>query len=407
VRTEVAARELAQEKAAHAERLAALGQLAGGIAHDFNNVLQAVGGSASLIERHPADADQVSALARRVADAVERGGAISRRLLAFARQDVLSAETIEAADLFRELGELLAHTIARSIDLRFEVAEPGLSLRADRRQLETVLVNLAANARDAITGSGALTFSAAGEIVGEGAGPLGLAPGGYVRIALTDTGSGMDEATLSRAVEPFFTTKPRGKGTGLGLSMAKGFAEQSGGAFTITSAPGRGSTATLWLPQVEQPARAAEGAPAPRPLGVPSLESRVLVVDDDELVREMLVTTLQDAGFHAAGADSGADALMQFDSDPDIDAVVTDLSMPGLSGWDLIRELRARQPDLPVLMLTGHVEDDETAPMGEARPDRFLLLEKPVTPDQLAERLAALIGERERPRRAVSDLSAR
>jgi signal transduction histidine kinase/CheY-like chemotaxis protein len=407
VRTEVAARELAQEKAAHAERLAALGQLAGGVAHDFNNVLQAVGGSAALIERHPADADQVRDLAHRVADAVERGGAISRRLLAFARRDVLSAETVDVADMFRELAELLAPTIGRSIDLRIELAEPALAVLADHRQLETVLVNLAANARDAIKGAGGLTFAAAGEVVADGAGPPGLAPGRYVRISLTDTGAGMDEATLSRAVEPFFTTKPRGKGTGLGLSMAKGFAEQSEGAFSIVSAPGRGSTATLWLPQAERPGRIAENGHPHAAAGEQRSGGKILVVDDDDLVRAMLVTTLQDAGFHAAGADSGADALMQFDSDTDIDAVVTDLAMPGLSGWDLIRELRSREPDLPILMLTGHAEDDRTAPQGQPPPDRFLLMEKPVTPDQLAERLGMLMDECGRPRAAVSDMDAR
>ena len=390
VRRQVSARELAQEKAVHAERLAALGQLAGGIAHDFNNILQAISGSAALMARRPADQDYVRRQSDRILDAVDRGSAISGRLLAFARRDVLSADAIDAGGMLRELRELLIHTIGGPIEVRLDIPEPAPSFRADPRQLETVLVNLAANARDAMPGGGALTISARGEAVDANPPHPSLKPGRYVRLALADSGTGMDAATLARAAEPFFTTKPRGQGTGLGVSMAKGFAEQSGGAFEITSEPHKGATVTLWFPEVEAARPVVlERSPAPAAPGPPD-GRRVVVVDDDELVREMLMANLQDAGFEPVGAASGAEALFKLDQGPEVDAVVTDLSMPGISGWELISEIRSRGLQIPVLMLTGHVGTTEPVEgLG-----RFLLMQKPVTPDQLTRRLTALIAER-------------
>ena len=387
VRAEVAIREEAQAQAAHAERMNALGQLAGGIAHDFNNVLQVVSGSAALINRHLEDRGYVERQARRIGDAVERGGAISRRLLAFARRDVLTAEPIDAAALLKEIGELLAQTIGPNIDVRI-AASPARVL-ADRRQLETVLLNLATNARDAMPNGGALAVSAASEVRDTDSEEPALKAGRYVCISVADTGEGMDAATLARAAEPFFTTKPKGKGTGLGLSMAKGFAEQSGGAFAIASEPGRGAMVSLWLPQAETviaPTATPTDSSQRRPA------HRVLVVDDDELVREMLLSSLEDEGFVAVGAEGADSALAQLDRGARIDALITDLSMPGKSGWDLVRELQSRWPELPIVMLTGHVGDDATEAIDQRRGERFLLLQKPVAPEQLAKRLAGLIA---------------
>ena len=389
VRAEVAIREEAQAQAAHAERMNALGQLAGGIAHDFNNVLQVVSGSAALINRHLEDSDYVERQARRIKDAVDRGGAISRRLLAFARRDVLSAEAIDADALLKEIGELLVHTIGPNIDVQVEVGASPANLMADRRQLETVLLNLATNARDAMPGGGTLAVSAASEVRNYDADEPFLKAGRYVRICVADSGEGMDAATLARAAEPFFTTKPKGKGTGLGLSMAKGFAEQSGGAFAIASEPGRGSAVTLWLPEAETIAAPS----APRTASKRRRPAhRVLVVDDDELVREMLLSSLEDEGFLVLGADGADGALAQLERGHKIDALITDLSMPGKSGWDLVRELQSRRPDLPIVMLTGHVGDDATEALDHPHGGRFLLLQKPVAPDQLARRLAGLIA---------------
>jgi signal transduction histidine kinase len=392
VRTEVAAREKAQVQAAHAERMSALGQLAGGIAHDFNNILQAVSGGASLIDCHADDRDYVQRQARRIQDAVERGSATSRRLLAFARRDVLVAELIDAADLLKEMDELLAYTIGPSIAIRTEVASGPLAFLADRRQLETVLLNLATNARDAMPNGGVVTVSASSEVLDQDTRAPPLKAGRYVRISVADTGVGMDAATLARAEEPFFSTKPKGKGTGLGLSMAKGFAEQSGGAFLIASEPGRGARVTLWLPQAEiavAPSASESIAAAAKPRRA---RRCVLVVDDDDLVRDVLMTSLQDAGFVPLGADGADQALAHLDRGAEVDALVTDLSMPGPSGWDLIRELQSRQLELPTVLLTGHVGEEASDAAEHPHPRRFLLMQKPVPPAQLAERLTELMA---------------
>jgi signal transduction histidine kinase len=390
LRSEVVAREQAQARAAHAERMTALGELAGGIAHDFNNVLQAVSGGATLIEHHPQRADYVRRQAQRIEAAVERGGAITRRLLAFARRDMLQAEMIEPSHLLEEMRELLAPTLGPSITIRLDVATSTLRVFADRGQLETVLLNLATNARDAMPDGGALTVSAASEVIDRDLEAPRLKAGSYVRLAVADDGEGMDAATLARAAEPFFTTKPKGKGTGLGLSMAKGFAEQSGGAFAIASAPGAGCTVTLWLPQAEAPAK--EIAPETAVAVARPDRNRVLVVDDDDLVREMLMASLEDAGFLAVGADSAGRALSHFDGPVTVDALITDLSMPGMSGWDLVRQVQTRRNDLPTIMLTGHVGDLASELGDVPRSERFLLLQKPVSPAQLAKRLATLLA---------------
>jgi CheY-like chemotaxis protein len=238
-------------------------------------------------------------------------------------------------------------------------------------------------------GGGTLSISATVEVLGYGREAPHLKRGRYVRIAVTDTGSGMDAATLARAGQPFFTTKPRGKGTGLGLSMAKGFAEQSGGALAILSELGRGTTVTLWLPQVDGTntqavAEAAATAPANSRL-------RVMLVDDDDAVRATLARSLEDAGFVITSAESAERALDQLRRGLEIDALVTDLSMPGMNGLDLIRELRSRRPHLPSLMLTGHLEDADSEALTGDGNDQFVLLRKPVSPVQLAKRIAALV----------------
>ena len=253
--------EATQARLAQAQRLEALGQLAGGIAHDFNNVLQAVQGGAGLIERRPSNAESVARLARMILGAAERGTTITRRLLAFSRRGELRAEPVDTGTLLGSLREILAHTIGPAVEVRVEVAADLPPLLADRGQLETVLVNLATNARDAMDGAGTLLLAAEAETLREDDGvgrPVGLKPGSYVRLSVSDTGAGMDAATLARASEPFFTTKPAGQGTGLGLAMARGFAEQSGGGLQIESAPGHGTTVRLWLP-VAKEARAALG----------------------------------------------------------------------------------------------------------------------------------------------------
>lgn len=250
VEAAVAAREAALTRARQGERMQALGLLAGGVAHDFNNVLQAVSGYAEIIERRGGDVATTRRLAQLTIDAAARGTSITRRLLAFSRRDALQAEPIEAAALLTGLQEILVHTLDPAIAVHTDAA-PGLPyLIADKQQLETVLLNLATNARDAMPDGGSLTLIGAEEAVPDGAKhAAGLASGRYVRLSVVDTGAGMSAATLARVAEPFFTTKSAGKGTGLGLSMAKGFAEQSGGRFAIESRPGHGTMVTVWMPE--------------------------------------------------------------------------------------------------------------------------------------------------------------
>nr|WP_294559935.1 PAS domain S-box protein [uncultured Rhodopila sp.] len=391
VREEMAAREAAQQRAAHAERLQALGQIAGGIAHDFNNVLQAVAGGAALIERRPNDNDRVLRNARMVADAARRGAAITSRLLAFARRGDLRAESLDAAGLLRDMGEVLTHTLGGSVVCKVDVAPNLPPLFADRGQLETVLVNLATNARDAMPLGGTLTLSAEAEEVSTAVPNLnGLPPGGYVRIVVADTGSGMDRTVLARVTEPFFTTKETGRGTGLGLAMAKGFVEQSGGGLSIDSTVGQGPSVTFWLPQ-------AKAAPAPESAAAELADndrggSRVLLVDDDALVRDVLGASLEDAGYTVQRVSSGPAALARLAAGDRVDVMVSDLTMPGMDGLALIRMAQQQRPGLPAVLLTGYAGDGAALAIGGALSGSFSLLRKPVSGTQLADRIHALLA---------------
>jgi PAS domain S-box-containing protein len=391
VQQEVAARQAAQARAAHGERLQALGQLAGGVAHDFNNVLQAVSGAMRLIERRATDADTVRRLAQLAGEAAARGSSITRRLLAFGRRGDLRPEPIDAATLLVDLQAILAHTLGAAIRI---IVLPDTSLRpllADKSQLETSLINLATNARDAMPDGGTLTLAAAGELAGPGH-PAGIAAGHYIRLSIIDTGAGMDAATLARASEPFFTTKKDGAGTGLGLAMAKGFAEQSGGGMRIDSIPGEGTAVTLWLPQADlsptPPDRIDTSPPALIPLAT---ATRILLVDDDLAVREVLAMELQESGYDVVSAASGPEAIAFLDAGESMAALVTDLSLPGMDGLSVIRAVQERHRGLPAILLTGYAGDGAALAVGGAVSGGFSLLRKPVNGTQLADRLAALL----------------
>ena len=241
----VQSHEATQARLVQAEKLGALGQLAGGVAHDFNNIIQAVAGGAAMIARHADDPEKVRLYSRMIEEASGRGASVTRRLLAFARHGELRAESVDVAALLDNLREVLAHTMGGAVVVRLDLAHNLPPVLADRGQLETVLINLATNARDALAGNGLIAISADTETVNDGEHPQGLAPGVYVRIAVADAGAGMDKKTLVRALEPFFTTKEPGKGTGLGLPIANSFAQQSGGALSVDSQPGRGTVVAI------------------------------------------------------------------------------------------------------------------------------------------------------------------
>jgi len=397
VHQEVAAREAAQERAAHAERIQALGQLAGGIAHDFNNVLQAVIGAATLIERRPGEEAGVRRLARQAIEAVERGASTTRRLLAFGHRGNLSAEPVDVKTLLDDLQEILSHTLGASIDVQVTLNCGVPPLFADKGQLETALVNLATNARDAMPAGGRLTLSAETETV-DAAHPARLAPGRYVRLTVADTGTGMDAATLARACEPFFTTKGLGAGTGLGLPMATGFAEQSGGALSVESTKDKGTTIILWLPAAECDPNAITATPRPAAdaaasgSGAATARARVLLVDDEAMVRDVIAEHLEDDGYEVHAAANGAEALDLLAAGGAADILVTDFSMPGMDGLALIRAVRERRPGLPAVLLTGYAGDG--AALAADGDGAFALMRKPVSGVQLLDRVSALLAER-------------
>jgi PAS domain S-box-containing protein len=362
---------------AQAQKLQALGQLAGGIAHDFNNILQAVSGAAMLIEQRPGDHDRVRRLASTMIAAANRGTSITQRLLSFARRGELRAAPIATSDLLNSMREVFAYTLGTTIAVCTSVPPSVPALIADQPQLETAIINLGTNARDAMPGGGTIILSAEAENVAEGHHhPAGLAPGDYVRLSFADNGTGMDAATLARVSEPFFTTKPQGQGTGLGLAMVKGFTEQSGGGLSITSTPGQGTTVTMWLHQATTDVVRTGGDDDQHgvPIGL-QLSARILLVDDDDLIRETLAELLEEAGFTTLVAASGLEALALVESGEVVDAMVSDLSMPGMNGVTIIRKARALRPGLPCFLLTGYV--GERAALSTE--NTFTLVRKPVT----------------------------
>ena len=391
VEAEVRAREAAQAQLDHVQRMEALGQLAGGIAHDFNNILQVMQGGAALIGRKADDPAAVRRLAAMLGDASERGSSITRRLLAFARRGELRAEPVDVAELFGGLREILAHTLGGAIAVEVELIGEIPALLADKGQLETVLVNLATNARDAMPAGGVLRMTAAAVEIGEDD-AAGLRPGAYVCFAAADTGEGMDAATLAHAAEPFFSTKPAGKGTGLGLAMARGFAGHSGGGLRIESTLGVGTEVRLWLPVVlpqgvpprpPHPATAAAG---------PVRAAWVLLADDDAHVRTVLGQELEAAGYRVLLAADGQAALALLDQGATIDLIVSDLSMPGIDGVSLIGEMQGRRPGLPAILLTGFATETTALAASSAAHGVFSLLRKPVSGTELAERVAILLA---------------
>jgi CheY-like chemotaxis protein len=371
----------------------ALGQLAGGIAHDFNNVLQAVQGAAGLLVRRSKDPEAVRRLARMAFDAASRGSAITKRLLAFSRRSDLRAEAVDPVALLSDLREILTHTLGAGIGVRVEAPEGLPSLLADKGQLETVLINLATNARDAMSGKGLLTLSAARDVLPKSDGPRpvqDVAAGAYLRLSIIDTGMGMTPEVLAHASEPFFTTKPMGKGTGLGLAMARGFVEQSGGGTAIESQVGRGTTVTLWLPLAEAGSKPDEagGAAAIVQRGK---KARLLVVDDEPLVREIITQQLEAAGHVVVSAGGPQEALVLLDAGEPVDLLVSDLSMPGMDGVALLREAARRRPKLPAILLTGFATNAAELAVGGSVSGRFSLLRKPATEQELTERVAMLL----------------
>ena len=387
-------REAALAQVHEMQKVESLGQLTGGVAHDFNNLLMAVLGNLDLLRKHCGDDPKARRLIDGAIQGAERGATLTKRMLAFARRQELKPETVDVPSLVDSMVEMLSRSIGPGIQIATDF-EPDLPpTRVDPNQLELALLNLALNARDAMPLGGHLTISAHRERVAAGDVP-GLQPGEYVCITERDTGHGMDEVTLKRATEPFFTTKGAGRGTGLGLSMVDGLVAQSGGAMRMTSQPGLGTTVELWLPVSE----AAETA-RPRPAGAPRLHAvrscRILVVDDDPIVLSGTVAMLEDLGHEVCEAVSAEQALEMMGAEPGVDLVITDHAMPGMTGTELAKHIRQNWAELPVVIATGYADLPTDGELGLPR------LSKPYRQQELAETVARMIGNVPVTRRAIA-----
>jgi PAS domain S-box-containing protein len=373
--------ERTREALAQSQKMEAIGQLTGGLAHDFNNLLMAVLGSLELVRKRLPDDPRLLKLIDNAIQGAQRGASLTKRMLAFARRQELDQAPVDVAALVGGMTELLERALGHEIGIVTRFA-PGLKpINADANQLEMALLNLAVNARDAMPNGGQIVIAAQEEDIGASH-FSGLKPGTFVRLTFTDTGTGMDEETLQRAMEPFFTTKGPGKGTGLGLAMVHGLTEQFGGRFMLQSRKGEGTTADLWLP-IATAAAVAAGQPQPEEAAAPqNAKLVVLAVDDDALVLTNTVAMLEDIGHTALSAFSGKEALDVLRHHP-VDLVITDQAMPQITGLQLAEAIKAEWPAIPVIIATGYAE----TPAGSA--PHLRKLAKPFT---LAE-LAALLGE--------------
>jgi PAS domain S-box-containing protein len=365
------------------QKLDAIGQLTGGVAHDFNNLLMAVMGSLELLRKRLPPDPKANALLDNAMMGAQRGAALTQRMLAFARKQDLKVEGVDLHGLLDEMRGLLERSIGPTVELRIHLDPDVSPVLTDANQLETSLLNLAVNARDAMPAGGAITIEARNEAVGV-ASEIGLPPGAYVRLVVIDQGEGMDEQTLARATEPFYTTKGVGKGTGLGLPMVHGLAEQSGGRLALHSQPGQGTRVEIWLPQAEQTRTLAAAA-----LTVPSEAAgadslTILAVDDDDLVLNNTAAMLEDLGHRVIIATSAESALARLKRDR-VDLVITDYAMPRVTGLVLAQEIEAHYPKLPVVLATGYAE----LPPGEG--ENLPRLAKPYSQAELVQMLESVV----------------
>jgi len=401
-----------QDRLHQAQKMEAVGQLTGGIAHDFNNMLQVIEGSLDLIDRRIAQgrAAEITRYTDAIHQALDRAATFTHRLLAFSRRQTLQLQAIEPNALVLDIQELLRRTLGPLIQLDISPRDSVWTVLSDANQLESALLNLAINARDAMTEGGTLAIATANRRLGQDdlTGQEEVGPGDYVEISITDTGKGMTPDLLKRVFEPFFTTKPPGQGTGLGLSQVYGFVQQSGGFVRISSEPGQGTTVRLYLPRHEMSPKgetAAEVAgdvevarphdPAPSTHG-----GAILVVEDETAIRAQIVERLCDLGYDVIEAEDGPAGLRIIAARAAIDLLITDVGLPGLNGRQLANAAREGNPGLPVLFITGYagaaLEELPLAPDME-------IMRKPFPMDELTDKVAVIL-KRSLVRRLITDV---
>lgn len=374
------------DMAEKAQRLESIGKLTGGIAHDFNNLLAVIMGNLELLrDRHPSSEDQ-----QLIGDAItasQRGAQLTGSMLSFARRARLVPKPHDLNAVISEARSWMQRALPQTVVLNTDTAPDLWRAKLDAGSFENALLNLLLNASDAMDGHGTLTLATRNLVVDED--DAELPPGRYVELAVTDTGSGIDAATLPHIFDPFFSTKGPGKGSGLGLSMVEGFAKQSGGTVRVTSTPGKGTTFRLVFPASTKPAsRHTTPSTASGPEGA---DQHILLVEDDPAVRKVLSTTLAAAGYRVSEAADGAHAMTVFDAGAGIDVVVTDMVMPGpLQGEALAEKLRQKQPDLPVVLLTGFAEPHEDGPPALSAPN-IIRMQKPVARADLLRAISSVL----------------
>jgi signal transduction histidine kinase/ActR/RegA family two-component response regulator len=375
------ARSQLEEQLRHAQKMEAIGRLSGGIAHDFNNLLTAIRGYSELLMKELQGSPLLRADVEEIFNAADRAATLTGQLLAFSRRQILTPEIVVLNQRVMDMSRMLVRLIGEHIAIDLHLAPDLWSVRADAAQLEQVLVNLALNARDAMAQGGRLAIETANRNVTAGeARVLDIVPGPYVQLHVRDSGVGIPLDVQGRIFEPFFTTKPKGAGTGLGLSMVYGFVKQSGGAITVDSVPGRGTTFSLLLPRTND---TSDQTPTPQHLA-PMTErgsGTVLIAEDERALRRLSATVLGQAGYQTLEATDGQQALDLFTVHAhNIVMVVSDVVMPRMGGIELAARLRKTHPTLPILFVTGYVEKSET--LYESSGGTPVLL-KPFSPEAL------------------------
>ena len=389
---EMAERRRAEEALRQSQKMEAEGQLTGGIAHDFNNLLTGITGSLDLMRKRIeqgriGDLDRYMTAA---AGSANRAAALTHRLLAFARRQPLDAKPVDANALVASMEDLFHRTLGETIEIAFDLPADLWTTFCDPHQLENALLNLVINARDAMPDGGRLVIRTANRDIDvmEATAVDGPEPGRYVAVEVGDTGVGMTPDTMARVFEPFFTTKPIGQGTGLGLSMIYGFARQSEGSVDIRSRPGEGTTFTLLLPRFQGSEPSVEG-PSSSTLPITAEGETVLVVEDDMVVRNLVLDVLRDLGYRTLDAQDGMAALAILQGRERVDLLVTDVGLPGLNGRQLVEMARASRPALKVLFITGYAED---AAFGQGVADTAVqMIPKPFAIEALAAKIREMI----------------
>jgi signal transduction histidine kinase/ActR/RegA family two-component response regulator len=389
-------REEALAQVHEMQKMESLGQLTGGVAHDFNNLLMAVLGNLELVKKRLPQDPSVHRLIDGAISGAERGASLTKRMLAFARRQELKPVTVHLGSLVEGMEEMLRRSLGPTISIVIDVSRSLPFVRIDPHQFELALLNLALNGRDAMPGGGRLTITAFGEAPGF---IPGLTTGEYVCIVITDTGSGMDEVTLKRATEPFFTTKGVGKGTGLGLPMVHGLVAQSGGTMRIASEVGEGTSVSLWLP-VDRAGVVAQGA-LQETRTQEMLCHKILVVDDDPLIASSTAAMLDDLGHAVVEASSAATALEILRSGTKVDLVVTDHAMPNMTGLELACVIREQWPWIPVIIASGYADLLTTTNIP------FRRLAKPYHQSELASCMAIVFEEKDELKAVSGDWAMR